>query len=82
MATAAVGSKLAGNWGISVGQTSGAENIDFSPKSIDSGSKATFNFDTLELHEQRRQHLQVRPGHASDEDGLDSPSAGFAGTSP
>ncbi len=46
MATAAVGSKLAGNWGISVGQTSGAENIDFSPKSIDSGSKATFNFRT------------------------------------
>ena len=46
MATAAVVSKLAGNWGISVGQKSGAENIDFSPKSIDSGSKATFKFTT------------------------------------
>ena len=44
MATAAVGSKLAGNWGISVGQKSGADNIDFSPKSIDSGARTTFKF--------------------------------------
>ncbi len=46
MATAGVVSKLAVNWGISVGQKSGAENIDFSPKTIDSGSKTTFKFTT------------------------------------
>ena len=47
MATAAVVSKLAGNWGISVGQKSGADDIDFSPKSIASGSKTTFKFTSL-----------------------------------
>src|SRR5256885_4504268 len=46
MSTAAVVSKLAGSWGIPVGDKSGAENINFSPKSIDSGSKATFKFTT------------------------------------
>jgi hypothetical protein len=46
MATAAVVDKLAGNWGIAVGDKSGAEDIAFSPKSIDSGQKTTFRFDT------------------------------------
>ena len=46
MATAAVVEKLAGSWGMAVGDKSSAENIDFSPKSIDSGSKTTFRFTT------------------------------------
>ena len=46
MATAAEVVKLAGSWGINVGDKSGAESIDFSPKSLDSGSKTTFKFTT------------------------------------
>jgi hypothetical protein len=46
MATAAVVDKLAGNWGIGVGDKSGAENIEFSPKSLQAGSKTTFKFTT------------------------------------
>ena len=46
MATAAEVVKLAGSWGIYVGDKSGAESIVFSPKSLDSGSKTTFKFTT------------------------------------
>ena len=46
MSTAAEVDKLQGNWGISVGDKSGAEDIDFSPKTIDSGQKLTFKFTT------------------------------------
>ena len=46
MATAAVVEKLAGSWGMSVGDKSGAEDIDFSPKSLDPGQKTTFKFTT------------------------------------
>jgi hypothetical protein len=46
MATAAEVVKLVGNWGIAVGDKSGAEKIDFSPKTLDSGSKTTFKFTT------------------------------------
>ena len=44
MATAAVVVKLAGSWGMAVGDKSGADDIDFSPKSIDPGEKTTFKF--------------------------------------
>jgi hypothetical protein len=46
MATAAVVDKLAGSWGMAVGDKSGADDIDFSPRSIDSGQKTTFKFAT------------------------------------
>lgn len=46
MATAAVVDKLVGSWAMSVGDKSGAEDIDFSPKSIASGQKTTFKFTT------------------------------------
>jgi len=47
MSTTAEIIKLAGdNWSAKVGDKSGADNIDFSPKSIDSGSRATFKFTT------------------------------------
>ena len=46
MSTEAVVAKLVGKWGIAQGDKSGASNIDFSPKSIDSGSKTTFKFTT------------------------------------
>ena len=46
MATAAVVDKLAGSWGMAVGDKSGADEIDFSPKSIDSGQKTAFKFTT------------------------------------
>ena len=46
MSTAAVVEKLAGNWGMAVGDRSGAEEIGFSPKTIDPGQKITFNFTT------------------------------------
>jgi hypothetical protein len=39
--------KLAGdNWSAKVGDTSGADDIDFKPKSISSGSKVTLKFTT------------------------------------
>lgn len=38
--------KLAGSWGLKVGDTSDAPNIDFSPKSIASGQKTTVRFAT------------------------------------
>ena len=44
MATLAVVDKLAGNWGMAVGDQSGAEDIDFSPRTIDSGEETTFKF--------------------------------------
>lgn len=46
MSTAAVVDHLAGSWGMAVGDKSAAENIDFSPKTIDSGQKTTFKFTT------------------------------------
>jgi hypothetical protein len=46
MATAAVVDKLAGSWGMSVGDKSGAEDIEVSPRSIDSGQKTTVRFTT------------------------------------
>jgi hypothetical protein len=46
MATAAEVARLAGSWGIAVGDKSGARDIAFSPKTVDSGSKTTFNFTT------------------------------------
>jgi hypothetical protein len=46
MSTTAVVQKLQGNWAIAVGDKSGAENIQFSPKSIDPGQKATLKFTT------------------------------------
>ena len=44
MSTAAVVDKLAGNWGLAVGDKSGADDIEFSPKTIDPGQKTTFKF--------------------------------------
>ena len=38
--------KLAGSWGLKVGDKSGASNIDFTPKSIGSGQKTTIKFVT------------------------------------
>lgn len=47
MSTTAEIIKLAGsNWSASVGEKSGANNIEFAPKAIDSGTKATFKFTT------------------------------------
>jgi hypothetical protein len=47
MSTTAEIIKLVGdNWSAAVGDKSGADNIDFSPKSIDSGSRTTFKFST------------------------------------
>jgi hypothetical protein len=46
MATAAVVDKLAGNWGMAVGDKSAADDIDFSPRRIDPGQKTTFKFST------------------------------------
>jgi hypothetical protein len=46
MSTAAVVQKLAGSWAVSVGDKSSAENIEFSPKTIESGQKTTFTFTT------------------------------------
>ena len=47
MSTAAVVDHLAGNWGMAVGDESGANDIDFSPKSIGSGQQTTFKFTTV-----------------------------------
>jgi hypothetical protein len=46
MSTTAVVDRLAGNWGMAVGDTSSAEHLDFSPPAIDSGQKTTFKFTT------------------------------------
>ena len=46
VATNATVTKLVGNWAISVGTKSGAENLTFAPKSIGSGSKVTVNVTT------------------------------------
>ena len=47
MATTATVTKLSGpNWQISVGQTSGDDQVTFSPKSVSSGSKTTIKFTT------------------------------------
>jgi hypothetical protein len=47
MATSVIVVKLAGNnWSTHVGESSGADDIAFSPKSIPSGSKTTFKFST------------------------------------
>ena len=46
VSTTAVVDKLAGNWGIAVGDKSGADNLDFSPKTIGSGQKTTVKFTT------------------------------------
>ena len=46
MSTQAVVDHLAGNWGIAVGDKSGADGLDFSPKSIDVGQKETLHFTT------------------------------------
>ena len=46
MATEAEVTRLAGNWGMDVGDKSGGENIDYSPKTIDSGARTTFRFTT------------------------------------
>jgi len=46
LATSVVVVKLAGNWSLQVGDKSGADNIDFSPKTINSGQKTTIKFVT------------------------------------
>lgn len=47
MSTSAEIVKLVGsNWSAAVGDKSGADNIDFSPRSLDSGAKATLKFTT------------------------------------
>jgi hypothetical protein len=47
MATTVIVVKLAGeNWSTRVGESSGADDIKFSPKSITSGSRTTFKFST------------------------------------
>lgn len=38
--------KLAGSWGLKVGDKSGASNIDFTPRSIGSGQRTTIKFVT------------------------------------
>ncbi|HEY6117037.1 MAG TPA: hypothetical protein VI172_13865 [Candidatus Dormibacteraeota bacterium] len=46
MSTTATVQKLQGSWAIAVGDKSGAENIEFSPRSIDPGQKTTFKLTT------------------------------------
>jgi hypothetical protein len=46
MSTAAVVEKLAGSWALAVGDKSGAEQIEFSPKIIEAGQTTTFKFTT------------------------------------
>jgi hypothetical protein len=46
MSTAAVVEKLAGSWALAVGDKSGAEQIEFSPRTIGPGQKTTFKFTT------------------------------------
>jgi|SRR5437667_1220511 len=46
MATSAKVVKLEGNWGMKVGDESSAEDIQFSPKTLGSGSKTTIKFTT------------------------------------
>lgn len=47
MSTSVTVLKLVGdNWSTQVGETSGADDIDFSPKSVSSGSRTTLKFTT------------------------------------
>ena len=46
MSTSVTVVKLAGNWGIKVGDKSGANDIEFSPKNLNPGTKGTINFTT------------------------------------